>query len=55
MRNTIDDKRLIVPTWTPRTLWRGSGFALTPPDTRWSLHARRATFWQMGEIARRPR
>lgn len=40
-----------------------SGFSPTPcfvglkPDlqTRWSLHVRRASHWQMGEIVRRPR
>jgi hypothetical protein len=56
MRNSFDiEPRFVVPTWTPRTLWSGSGFSLTLPGSRWSRHARRASFWQMGEIVRRPR
>lgn len=55
----IAAQRRSLRTWMPGR----SGFSPTlcsvglKPDlqTRWSLHARRASYWQMGEIVRRPR
>ena len=40
-------------TWIPS----GSGFSgmLADPQARWSRHARRAAYWQMSQVVRRPR
>lgn len=42
----------------PRT-WMHSGWGfsgtLSDPQARWSRQARRAAYWQMSQIARRPR
>jgi hypothetical protein len=48
----------VSPTW----MLGRSGFSPTllvglkpDPQTRWSRHARRAAYWTLGEIVRRPR
>jgi hypothetical protein len=64
MRNSFDaEPRLMALTEAeiaaqgmPRTWMPESPVARTTIDpARWSRHARRAGYWRMGEIARRPR
>jgi hypothetical protein len=64
MRNSFDaEPRLMALTEAeiaaqgmPRTWMPESPVARAMIDpARWSRHARRARYWRMGEIARRPR